>query len=923
MSATATTMPATTPDFFAEAWDLFLSTRLELAMFLSAMMVYFVLHMRRVPISSKKVKSDKLTSDANEYDEPAFGATRRPSNSKVQDDSSRMLVTRIKVALRANNYSETAEAFNELKASWVSKKLGDSPSEAPRRIVSQVVELACREHQLHQLLPDLEGLPLAEESLNTMLNEAIRLRDCNIARDVEELARKQDSPLSDSTYALLIKAFANNIDHARALVHEATARMGNQCCQDLVSSVLGFCGKAEDLSLAEQFFDQLSPHRSNTLTSFIKFYLDGGKSERACDAFEQELEKANSQISLLDARVERNLLNAALRCGRTQLANKLLEASPSDIAKHITMIQNCASANNLDGAFSVFDSLERSGVELNSVVYNAVLEACVHCRKFDAAETWMKKSKEAGMVDVVSYNTLIKAQLLNGNLSKARKLIDEMKQADLQPNRVTYNELINSIIVAGGRKEDMWEIVREMKEAGIQPNQVTCSILLKNLNAQSSEADVSLTMDIMNTMDDQMDEVLLSSVVEACVRIGKPDLLSTKLKDLQGSGRVAVNGAHTFGSLIKAYGHAGDVDGVWRCWKEMRSRHIKPSSITLGCMVEAVVRLGDTDGAYDLVQQIQDDDQCKGAVNAVIFCSLLKGFAREKKLDRVWSVYEEMRRTGVEMSIVTYNTLIDACARVGRMDSLPRLVEDMRKRSIKPNLISFSTMIKGHCQAGDIQSAFALLEQMKHETSLKPDEIMYNSLLDGCAQQNLIEEALRLLKEMQDEGVRPSNFTLSVLVKVMNRGRRVDQAFALVREICAKYHFTPNVHVYTNLIQACISNRQLPRAIDTLETMVKEKVQPEGRTYAILVRAHLSSNNAELAVALMRGALGLSGAHPIVSRSRCATVDHALVNELLNGLVDRGFTQTLAVPLLTDIKSCSKPVRIDKGTQNRVMYGTR
>jgi pentatricopeptide repeat protein len=298
---------------------------------------------------------------------------------------------------------------------------------------------------------------------------------------------------------------------------------------------------------------------------------------------------------------------------------------------------------------------------------------------------------------------------------------------------------------------------------------------------------------------------------------------------------------------------------------------------------------------------------------------VLKGFAREKKLDRVWSVYEEMNRQGVEISIVTYNTVIDACARVGRMDSLPRLLQDMRTQCIKPNLISFSTMIKGHCQAGDIQAAFALLEQMKHDTGLKPDEIMYNSLLDGCAQHNLTDEGLRLLNQMQGEGVQPSNYTLSVLVKLLNRGRRVDAAFASVHEICQKYNFFPNIHVYTNLIQGCVASRQLSRAMETLEKMIKGGVQPEGRTYAILVRAHISSNNAEAGVALIRGALGLSGAHPIVSRSRCSNVDHALVNEILNSLVDRGFTQTLAVPLLTDIKSCKQQVRIDKTTQSRVM----
>ena len=40
-------------------------------------------------------------------------------------------------------------------------------------------------------------------------------------------------------------------------------------------------------------------------------------------------------------------------------------------------------------------------------------------------------------------------------------------------------------------------------------------------------------MDLISNMDEPMDEVLLSSVVEACVRIRKPELLSTKLGQLK------------------------------------------------------------------------------------------------------------------------------------------------------------------------------------------------------------------------------------------------------------------------------------------------------------------------------------------------------------------------------------------------------
>jgi len=535
----------------------------------------------------------------------------------------------------------------------------------------------------------------------------------------------------------------------------------------------------------------------------------------------------------------------------------------------------------------------------------------------------MEQTKKAGMSDVVSYNTLIKAHLQNNNFNKAWSFLEEIKKEGLTPNRVTFNELINALASKGGQgqRKQMWDIVDEMTLADVKPNQVTISILLKNLNSYSGQTDIVKTMDLITTMEEPMDEVLLSSVVEACVRIGKPDLLESKLKQLQSNNAVTITGSHTYGSLIKAYGRAWDIEGVWRCWKEMRSHHIKPTSITLGCMIEAIVNNGDTEGAFDLIHQMQEDEQSSGALNSVVYCSVLKGFTREKKVERVWEVYEEMIQRNIEMSVVTFNTLIDACARAGRMERLPKILEDMKKYRAKPNLITYSTMLKGHCQNGDIQTGFQILEQMKKDAHLKPDEIMYNSLLDGCAQSNLVDEGLRLLEEMQAEGVAPSNFTLSILVKLMNRARRLEQAFSLVEEITKKYKFHPNVHVYTNLVQACVSNQQLSRGMGILEQMVKERIVPDSRTYAILVRANISKGFLEQAVGLLKAALGLPDA-PANLKDRnavCPNLDSALVNEALAGLGDRGRAQDLAVPLLSSIRQNAPKVRIDAATQRRIM----
>jgi pentatricopeptide repeat protein len=844
----------------------------------------------------------------------------------------RSCIVVLKAAIKMGSFEAAIQHFRDFKVALSTSKASSTPSLAPSHIVSQLVELACKNCRLSEFLSELHGMPMSSDVINTMLSECVRQKDMELTRDVEEFARGEGIRFNETGYSLLIQGLATDPVKVQAIFDEVVEQ-GVQVTADLAGSMLQFCAQTSNVELAGKLYTHMKPDQLSVLSAFIRFFADCEQYEKACDLFEHDLQRmhgaqeegngAQSGRSLhLDVRMERSLMNAALKCGRTHLAKVLLSSSPSDIGKHVAMIRNCATEKNLKGAFGVFESLEQNGVDLNTVIYNTVLDACVECRDLQAAESWMQRMRKKGMTDVVSFNTLIKAHLQNNSLEMARRLVDEMKTEGLQPNRVTFNELINAMVSknSGSSRKVMWDMVEEMQGADVKPNQVTVSILLKSLNYHSGQSEISKTLSLIKNMDEPMDEVLLSSVVEACVRIGKPDLLEEQLKHLQDSS-VCINGSHTYGSLIKAYGHAKDTAGIWRCWKEMRSRHIKPTSITLGCMVEAVVNNGDSDGAFDLIHQMQGDEQCSSVINSVIYCSVLKGFTREKKMDQVWAVYKEMKDRGMELSIVTFNTLLDACARCGRMDHLPQILENMKAHEVKPNVITYSTMLKGHCQNGNIQEGFAIFAQMKKDTRMKPDEIMYNSLLDGCAQNSLIDEGLRLLEEMQTEGVPPSNFTLSILVKLMNRARRLDRAFSLVEELTKKYNFRPNVHVYTNLVQACASNQQLPRGVCTLEKMIQDGVVPESRTYSILVRTSISKGLFEQAVGLLRGALGLSGALPFLQQrgAVCHNLDYSLINETLAILADRGQAQSLAVPLLSAIRQNYPKIRIDAATQRKVM----
>ena len=128
----------------------------------------------------------------------------------------------------------------------------------------------------------------------------------------------------------------------------------------------------------------------------------------------------------------------------------------------LTMIRGCATERNSAGA--------KAGYEAANSVYNALLDACVECQNLKAAKTSWSKTRQAGMVDAVSFNTLINNAFQRGHFAKGRALIEEMKE-DLQPNEATSNEFINAMIVKGRSWgfTEIWAIVEEMQEVDVKP----------------------------------------------------------------------------------------------------------------------------------------------------------------------------------------------------------------------------------------------------------------------------------------------------------------------------------------------------------------------------------------------------------------------------------------------------------------------
>merc|ERR1719181_2278706 len=105
-----------------------------------------------------------------------------------------------------------------------------------------------------------------------------------------------------------------------------------------------------------------------------------------------------------------------------------------------------------------------------------------------------------------------------------------------------------------------WRFVDEMERNAVVVDNFTCSTMMKGLKYKSSKEDVDKTLGLIERSRVCPDEVLVNTLLDACVRLRDAKRLTTALNTFRVSG--VVPSEHAYGTLLKAYGQARCMDQV-------------------------------------------------------------------------------------------------------------------------------------------------------------------------------------------------------------------------------------------------------------------------------------------------------------------------------------------------------------------------
>lgn len=633
-------------------------------------------------------------------------------------------------------------------------------------------------------------------------------------------------------------------------------------------------------------------------SALMKVYAYSNMYDKACDIY--DLVRADGLEP--DPMMYGCLMKFAVECDRTELSQELFSKTPqAEIQNYMSLIRSAGRSKDVNRAFEILADLKASNISLDIAAYNCVLDVCVICGEMKKAEKLCEDMRKISKLDMITYNTLLKGYCSQGDLQGARNLLREMESTGLKPNDVSYNCMINAAVKAGNMR-DAWDIVASMEKSGIPVDHYTVSTMMKAMKSAKHPRDVQKALDLLDRSGLNVcgDEVLLNTVLDTCIRqkeyVRLQQVLDTFEKsDLKPS-------VPTYGSLIKAHGALKQVQRCRDLWQEMMDqRSIEPNEITCGCMMDALVCNRLVEEAVEVLKQWK---QVKPA-NTIMYSCLIKGFTNQNKMHRTLDLFNEMRADGITPNSVTYNALIDAQARIGAMEKVQMLLENMDKDKVKLDSVTYSTIIKGFCVNGDLDQALEVfLGMQEHNTA--GDAVIFNTLLDGCCRHGRFEFADQLIDNMAKYNIVPSNFTLTILVKMWGRRKQLDKAFEVVERLPKTFGFQANCQVYSCIISACVSNNQINKAFEVFEMMKQSSnKKPDNRTYSSFLSGLCRCGKWEQAVELVNEAFGLSGMAPMLPDK---PIESDAIEQLLSLLAQRGLTETVAVPLLERMRAAKVPM---------------
>jgi len=418
------------------------------------------------------------------------------------------------------------------------------------------------------------------------------------------------------------------------------------------------------------------------------------------------------------------LINAALDSGSPLEAAKMLSRyrnTDVDPKEWILFFRTYVALGDVDQAEATFH--EVGGGEMTPLMLNLLLLTCVNAKQLDRAEKCLQKAHELEqgnnnkIVNVVSYNTIIKGFTQNGQLDRSFACLQALFEHGLEPDETTVGMVVE-ICLQDHQVGVADRLMTAMRQSGTPTNTVMCTHFLKLLIKTDRLKDASELYEDMKRSEKT-----------------RPDVVTCSM-------------------LIKAYVSSNDLERALYVLNDMLAAGCKPDDMILTRLLDGCRQAGQSARGIELFERFVKMGVVPSEYSILTLLKLLGSAGNHSAAYELVSVCQQ--RYGTRPSVIHYTCLVSGALRTKNYEQAWQAYLLMCQHGVQPDATAISTLLPGLVAAQHwervLEIASSALKDVKPPLNI-PSEMMNNALSQMIAGSAPRQHVLRLQLLMQGAGV--------------------------------------------------------------------------------------------------------------------------------------------------------------------------
>ncbi|KAF0979787.1 hypothetical protein FDP41_000940 [Naegleria fowleri] len=521
----------------------------------------------------------------------------------------------------------------------------------------------------------------------------------------------------------------------------------------------------------------------------------------------------NNKVAKLYEKTFGLIMNILSRNGNVEKCKEVMELMrneqvPLNVFHFSMMMKALIKANRLSEAISLLEDMERHGVQPDGTIFSTLLSACADCDAEEHGRKIHEIINSRGLLnDLNVNNSLINFYATRKDSETAQSLFEQMRRNKAPMDVITWNSMIKALILSD-RLGEAAKLLQEMEKCNIQPNSVTFTTLLSGCAATKS-FDIGQHMHWLIESKGFTDCTNVSNaLLNFYIKCNRPELAETLFTEMLRDGKSTdiISWNYYLNALILSKKWNTAIDSI----KEMEKRGVEPNSTTFVTLLNACTdntRIEEGKHIYSMTQTTQKFSNNAAILNVAIrffescgdnesalaiyenkmnprevfsetWHCITRSMIACNKLSSAISAIESHKKTGLKVDHNLLITMVHACTMAKSLEYGKRVHKLATSKGISNCLPLNNALINFYVQLNDIESAISLLNNMLQlHAKGKPFSFnteSYNYILEGYSQRGLITKILPLFKGMVANGIKPTEQTFTSILRACTIGESID-----------------------------------------------------------------------------------------------------------------------------------------------------